>query len=713
MDAKYFLKSKAIHKKYNRHEYVPVLLDYVPIIGIILFNQNTEKMILATDEIYWPEPTNEILFGYIKPESDDSITAWLSSVNKNWSSSENKLGRYFRNGTVLDGEIRQTIDGHVIDLCFFEKLSKFENENKKRHARAIKDKRIEDHKLAFFLSDGSTQLYDWCYRNLNDNVSFDNLWWIIRTRNKYKSKQCMLKRGSITAYNGVNGIDSLMMELKDIVINAKTVKAISLFNTAQRKILKTLNMGPKWTQNHSMLMMKFIKTPKSKKDAIIKKVSCITNDEELIEAISIGVGDTFLWSRKSFMSHISGTDKKLSYRILYDKDNIIVVKVFDFDTVAYIAKATSWCITRDIDYWNNYAESPNRNQYVILNFNLDCTDEYSIVGVTTENGYILKASHTMTNTDLNIIPNPFLGTPRKKNVNEYLSSIGVMDTIIKNVFPYSLDHVINMLGTDDYVCVRRKDGKAAILSTNCALGKLAFSLLPNQKFRTAPIFYMFFFDQNSGADTSKHVQTVFFYRNGVFGFNSFGQEFMFDTALKIFDEYGIDPSNYVPMATSNISKLMMRLEAMDIDTAVSMMSEDSSIIETLKQDEGIRKMFAGLMEQIALKDLNEFYLTDDIENEDFAFCKLITNLRRRGIRIFVAVPEILDKVIDAFGMKLFDRCPTPNSQIRRIKKIIKYITVFEPRWRELITNKKNEEIVDKAINTVKLITNKQETEDNI
>lgn len=712
MDAKYFMKSSSIYKKYSHHEYVPVLLDYEPVIGIILFGQNTQRMILATDEIYWEEPTNEILFGHIKPESDGNITAWLRTANENFGSSENKLGRYFRNGTVLDGEIRQTVDAHVIDLCFFEKLSKFENENKKRHVRAIKDKRIEGHKLAFFLSDGSTQLYDWCYRNLNDNVSFHNLWWIIRTRNKYKSKQCMLKRGSITAYNGVNDIDSLIMELKDIVINAKTVKAISSFNTEQRKILKTMNMGPKWTQSHSMLMVKFTKTPKSKRDTIIKKVSCITSDEELIEAISIGVGDTFLWSRKSFMSHLSGTDKKLSYKIVYDKDNIVVVKVFDFNTVAYIAKATSWCITRDIDYWNNYAESPNRNQYVILNFNLDYSDEYSIVGVTTEKDMILKAAHTMTNTDLNFIPNPFLSTPRKKNVNEYLSNIGVMGSIIKNSFPHSPDGVMKMLGTNDYACVRREGGKTAIFSANCALDKLMFTLLPRQK-SPNPLFYMLFFDQRSETDASKFIQVVFFCKDGISGFNSIGQTFMFDTALKLFDEYGIDPSDYIPMPTTSIGKLMMRLEAIDIDTAVSMMSEDDSILETLKQDEGIRKMFVEITTRIVSRDLNDYYLVNNIENEDFVFCKFISGLRRKGIMIFEAVPDMLDNVISILGVILSNQHPISDFEIRKAKRIIRHITFFEPRWRELIVVKRNEEIVDKILNTVKLITNEKETEDNI
>ena len=712
MDAKFFLKSDAIHKKYNRHEYVPVLLDYEPVIGIILFDQNTEKMVLATDEIYCPEPTNEILFGYIKPESDENITAWLRTANENWRSSENKLGRYFRNGTVLDAELRQTVDGHVIDLCFFEKLSKFEKENKKRHARAIKDKKIEAHKLAFFLSDGSTQLYDWCYRNLNDNVSFQNLWWVIRTRNKYKSRQGMLKRGSITAYNGSNDIDSLIMELKDIAINAKTVKAISSFNTAQRKILKTMNMGPKWTQSHSKLMVKFGKMPKSKRYATIKKVSCITNDEELIEAISISVGDTFLWSRKSFMAHLSGIDEKLSYKILYDKNNIIVVKVFDFNTVAYIAKATSWCITRDIDYWQNYAESPNRSQYVILNFNLDYSDEYSIVGVTTEKGSILKAAHTMTNTDLNFIPNPFLSTPRKKNVNEYLSSIGVMGAIIKNSFPHSLEGVMKMLGTNDYACIRREGGKTAIFSANCALDKLMFTLLTNQPL-PKPLFYMLFFDQHSETDASKFIQAVFFHKDGISGFNSIGQGFMFDTALKLFDEYGIDPSDYIPMPTTSIGKLMMRLEAMDIDTAVSMMTEDGSILETLKQDEGMCKMFVEITTRIVTKDLSDLYLVDNIGTEDFAFCKFISGLRRKGIMIFEEVPDMLDNVISTFGVRLYNQYPISDVELRRAKRIIRYITFLEPRWRGLIAVKSNEEIVDKMLNTVKLITNEKETEDNI
>ena len=709
MDAKYFLRSNSLHRKYGTYEYVPILLDDEPTIGIVLFSPNNNKMILAYGELLKCNPTDEVLFGYIQSPFDENITPWMKSTLKNWTASKNTLGRCFHNWSVLDGECRQVIDAYALDMDFFEKLSKFEKENKKRYMRARSENRLEDHKLSFFLSEGSTELYDWCYRNLQGNASFHNLWWIIRTRNKYKSKQSMLSRGSITAYNSSEDIDSLINELKNIVIKAKTVKAISSFNTAQKKILKTMSIGLKWTQRHAMLMVKFVKLPKAKRDTIIKKVSCITDEEELIEAISIGVGDMFLWSRKSFMSHLANVDKKLSYNLIYDRNNIVVVEVLDFNTVAYIAKATSWCITRDIDYWKNYAESPNRKQYVVLNFNLDCTDEYSIVGVTTEKDKTLNASHTMTNTDLNFVPNPFLDIPRKKSASEYLSSIGVMNSMLKTFSMFSPDRLMQMMGISDYLCIRRNHGKVAILTDNCSIQEFVSDFPITVKCPT-PYFCVLFFDLCAENDPSKYLRAVLFYSDGVLGINSIGQTFFFDTVLKLFDDYEIDPADYIPMSTTKLTCLLMRLNAMDIRTVVDMLSKESQILKTLEQNRNIRKLFAEQMSQIAMKDLDELNLDDDIRPEEFSFCKLITDLGRNGVMICEIVPEVLDEVFGRFNVILSNQNPTPFSVVRKVKKIIRYVTSFVPEWRNLITKKELEDCIDKTLKNVKLLNNGKETE---
>ena len=711
MDAKYFLRSDSLRKKYGMYEYVPVLLNYEPTIGIVLFNPNSYKMVLAYGELLEYNPTDKVLFGYIQSSIEESTTQWLKSTFKSWTASKNTLGRYFHSWSILDGECRQVIDAYAIDMDFFEKLSKFEKENKKRYMRARREERLEDHKLSFFLSEGSTELYDWCYRNLNGNASFHNLWWIIKTRNKYKSKQFMLRRGSITAYNSSEDIDALINELKNIAINAKTAKAISSFNTAQKKILKAMSMSPKWTKRHSMLISKFIKLPKAKRDTIIKKVSCITDEEELIEAISIGVGDIFLWSRKSFMSHIANIDKKLSYNLIYDRNNIVVVEVLDFDTVAYIAKSTSWCITRDIDYWQNYAELPNRKQYVVLNFNLDCTDEYSIVGVTTEKDKTLNASHTMTNTDLNFVPNPFLDIPRKKSASEYLSSIGVMNSMLKTFSMFSPDRLMQMMGISDYLCIRRNHGKVAILTDNCSIQEFVSDFPITVKCPT-PYFCVLFFDLCAENDPSKYLRAVLFYSDGVLGINSIGQTFFFDTVLKLFDDYEIDPADYIPMSTTKLTCLLMRLNAMDIRTVVDMLSKESQILKTLEQNRNIRKLFAEQMSQIAMKDLDELNLDDDIRPEEFSFCKLITDLGRNGVMICEIVPEVLDEVFGRFNVILSNQNPTPFSVVRKVKKIIRYVTSFVPEWRNLITKKELEDCVDKTLKTVKLITNEKEMEVN-
>ena len=58
-------------------------------------------------------------------------------------------------------------------------------------------------------------------------------------------------------------------------------------------------------------------------------------------------------------------------KVLYDKNNIVVIKVSSFDDCnrMFHIDSIDWCIARSKSHWNDYVGKPNQSQYFIIDFN--------------------------------------------------------------------------------------------------------------------------------------------------------------------------------------------------------------------------------------------------------------------------------------------------------------------------------------------------------
>lgn len=75
---------------------------------------------------------------------------------------------------------------------------------------------------------------------------------------------------------------------------------------------------------------------------------------------------------------------------IFSKDNIVVFKVDKFEQSKDLG-STCWCISRDLDHFQNYKN--NSNQYFIYDFNEKENSMYSKIGVTIYKNGLFRTSH--------------------------------------------------------------------------------------------------------------------------------------------------------------------------------------------------------------------------------------------------------------------------------------------------------------------------------
>ncbi len=97
-----------------------------------------------------------------------------------------------------------------------------------------------------------------------------------------------------------------------------------------------------------------------------------------------------------FMKKIDEVNTKFGQnngaRIVYDKDGYLVIEVNSYVANRELNGHTSHCIARSGSYWDSYLEDFNK-QYYVYNFNLDPTDNKSVIGMTIRPNGELRAAH--------------------------------------------------------------------------------------------------------------------------------------------------------------------------------------------------------------------------------------------------------------------------------------------------------------------------------
>lgn len=250
----------------------------------------------------------------------------------------------------------------------------------------------------YAFTEGSPNLFVWAITNMfkhgaNFHCIKNCINWCINYPQLIKN----LSKGTPTAYNGKEQLISLYNEMVTLRKNKRVNDTINMFNTAQKKLLKGLEL----TDSIINIFSKFYILSRAKQHNFIRKMSTIDNANEILRQMSLLTKEHFEWNKESFFNFIQNVDD-INCEVVFDRDNLVIIKVNDYDTIKYLAKTTNWCISKNKKYWNDYVGNKNgeSTQYILFDFSKDEDDELSIVGFTTYNNKGIVNAHSFSNENL-------------------------------------------------------------------------------------------------------------------------------------------------------------------------------------------------------------------------------------------------------------------------------------------------------------------------
>lgn len=207
---------------------------------------------------------------------------------------------------------------------------------------------------------------------MNENIPYVELENLYQNLIDLKKKQKPIDISDLS-YEGV--VDKIQKYKNDILVNS----LISQFPSEQKKIARDLANNITGYN----LLLKASNNPKI--DILITKISRYHSKEELKTALT-------LFSKESIndKEKIKEYIKESKSEIVYDKDDIMIVKVISISDIQKLGSDTSWCILGQ-SMWNRYTSG--RYQYILYDFSKDDWDPKFKIGFTLNKDFTIHAAH--------------------------------------------------------------------------------------------------------------------------------------------------------------------------------------------------------------------------------------------------------------------------------------------------------------------------------
>lgn len=175
----------------------------------------------------------------------------------------------------------------------------------------------------------------------------------------------------------------------------------------------------------------------------LPKVSMYKTQDELIKGLKSFIRNH---SYDDFYDKIS---KYEDIKKVYESDTFLVLRYLDYPELKDTCSDTSWCISRDLDYWLSYHGEVDSVFMVIIDKSLNKLDIKSKIGVTyDENGRFRTAHQKNDHSISKILLNNILN---KDNINlDYLYNIAHKLGINK-YYDVERDHYGNIVGYDESI----------------------------------------------------------------------------------------------------------------------------------------------------------------------------------------------------------------------------------------------------------------------
>lgn len=288
----------------------------------------------------------------------------------------------------------------VVNDDFNEQYDNFQKNNKKLLEQVYGKYCYSSDSIASFMFaiiGNAPNLYVWALTNFfKNNITLYTIEHIINWQRKYSQLNNKLSKGTVTAYNGREKINNLVNEIVSLRSLKRANDSINSFNTAQKKLLKGIELNEK----NTCILNRFGRLSKQKKHNFIRKMSTIEDVNDILHQMSLLSNVHFEWNRESLIDFINNSEN-IKCDIVLDENNLVLVKVKTYDTVKLLAKTTNWCISKNKRYWNDYIEHrQNSEQFVLFDFNKPEDHELSIVGFTSAKDNGITNAHSFSNNNL-------------------------------------------------------------------------------------------------------------------------------------------------------------------------------------------------------------------------------------------------------------------------------------------------------------------------
>lgn len=251
--------------------------------------------------------------------------------------------------------------------------------------------------LSFCYSNGSRNFFTWAVNALVRKASLSMIKHALIWNDEYSQLAKKLKKGTITAYTSVCSIITMLEEMSALRKEKRINDTINSFNTAQKKMLRQHTLSPKDRD----ALNRFANLSFTKRSNFIKKASSITDFDEFIQLLKHVTEVHFDWNKESFLNYINNVEG-LKFKIVHDEGQIMVLEIFNYETIKRLGKTTNWCISKNLSYWVSYIESSDLQprQFMIFDFNQKEDDKLSIIGLTTKRNKAITAAHNFVNESL-------------------------------------------------------------------------------------------------------------------------------------------------------------------------------------------------------------------------------------------------------------------------------------------------------------------------
>lgn len=298
-------------------------------------------------------------------------------------------------------------------------------------------------KLLYIISNGNVNFWAWAVKMVcRYHVSIFTIKHLFEFNNDYSQLVKNITKGNFIALSNNQETTKALEEVFALRAQATAKQAINWFNPVQKKLLRD-----KLSSKDAVdILNNFTRLSKTKRINFIRKVSTISDVDEILKMMSFLCSNShFNWDKDSLLTFIENVET-INCEVVFNQNNIVIVKVQDYETVKRLGKTTNWCISKNLQYWEQYmnnrgmfnddnlqdsefsgrvdlsefesgspydkkfiklitnqisssSSSNTRNQFIVFDFNEKEDSKESIVGITITNNKISHA-HNFVNDNM-------------------------------------------------------------------------------------------------------------------------------------------------------------------------------------------------------------------------------------------------------------------------------------------------------------------------